>query len=511
MSAAPLRLDQLTPEQKQLLASPYGFGKFFLGLPLGDTAEPHKVGEVRDPDTGRLYYEITATDKQRRIVDALDVAPGKTAKVTARTANGAGKTTMLLPTAILWGMALHPRCKVVVTSGVERQVRAQIFPALKSRETRLQGWQFHDTSITAPNGSMCIGFATNQGGRFEGWHGNKDAFYDLLQHDGPLMIVIDEAKSVAQQIFDAVDRCTFQWLLKTSSCGGSSGEFYKSHTTNARFFERFQLPASECPHADHAKNLELIQKRGIDDPLVRSKVFAEFMEGVEGSIIQGDWLTALRSAPPAHMDGPERVFCDFAAGGDENVIAYRRGNLARIVAAWREKDTMRARDQFIGHFRKMGITPERCRQIVAGDADGLGGPILDSFAEHGWHIQRVHNNSRAREDHYANLAAQMWYGGAKRIQKGEVILDGLDDVTAEQLTSRLGFEHKGILHVEPKRDMKARGLDSPDRADALLGALDGGAEVAPINYTGASHEGEDLEELLEQAGITRIPGAFAGY
>src|SRR5690606_12925431 len=123
--------------------------------------------------------------------------------------------------------------------------------------------------------------------------GNKDAFYDLLQHDGPLMIVIDEAKSVAQQIFDAVDRCTFQWLLKTSSCGGSSGEFYKSHTTNARFFQRFQLPASECPHADHAKNLELIQKRGIDDPLVRSKIFAEFMEGIEGSIIQQEWLNAL--------------------------------------------------------------------------------------------------------------------------------------------------------------------------------------------------------------------------
>jgi len=513
--SAKLTIDKLDEAQKALLTSPYGFGKYYLGLPLADAAERKKVGEVRDPDTGRVYYEIHDNDVQRQIVDSLDVAPGATAKTTARTANGAGKTTMIIPTAILWFMALHPRAKVVVTSGVERQVRAQIFPALKSRESRLAGWQFTDTTVAAPNGSVCIGFATNQGGRFEGWHGNKNPFYDLLKHDdGPLLIVIDEAKSVAQQIFDAVDRCTYQALLYTSSCGGSTGEFYKSHTANARFFRRFHLPASLCPHADHAKNLELILKRGIDDPLVRSKVFAEFMAGVEGAVVKAEWLTAIRANPPAEMDGSERVFCDFAAGGDENVIAYRRGNRVRIVAAWREKDTMRACGQFIDHFRRMQITPERCRQIVAGDGDGLGKVMLDRLAELGWQIERVHNGSAAREKHYANRAAEMWYEGAKKLENGRVILDGpADDVLDAQLTERRGFtDSAGRLHVEPKDEMKARGLDSPDRADALFGAIDDPAPCHPIPFAGQADDRLGLlAQLTEMNGLAAdLPGAFAG-
>ena len=515
MAGAALTLDKLDDAQKALLTSPYGFGRYFLGLPLADAPERKKIGEVRDPQTGRLYYDIHDNDVQRQIVDSLDVAPGQTAKTTARTANGAGKTTMLIPTGILWFMALHPRAKVVVTSGVERQVRAQIFPALKSRESRLAGWDFTDTTIAAPNGSQCIGFATNQGGRFEGWHGNKNPFYDLLQHDdGPLLIVIDEAKSVAPQIFDAVDRCTYQAILLASSCGGSTGEFYKSHTSNARFFRTFQLPAALCPHADHAKNLELIQKRGIDDPLVRSKIFAEFMAGVEGAIIKAGWLTALRMAPPASMDGTERVFCDFAGGGDENVIAYRRGNRVRIVAAWREKDTMRACGQFIDHFRKMNITPQRCSQIVAGDGDGLGKPMLDRLAELGWHLQRVHNGGAAREKHYANKGAEVWYEGAKKIEAGRIVIEGdADDLLDAQLTERIGFtDSAGRLHVEPKEEMKRRGVDSPDRADALLGALDEAPNADPIPFANSTDDrlGMLARYMGEQGLAEEIPGAFAG-
>lgn len=510
--AAPttMKLADMTLEQKALLSSPYGFAKYYLGLPIMDVEERRKVGECRNPDTGEVYYDIFENDKQKQALNLLDT-PGK---ASVRTANGAGKTTQIIPGAVLWAMALHPRTKVVITSGVERQVRSQIFPALHSRKTRLAGWEFTDNQITAPNGSVAVGFATNDGGRFEGWHGNKNPLYDLAQHDGPLMMVIDEAKSVAQTIYDAVDRCTYQWLLMASSCGGAAGEFYKSHTANARFFRTLQLAAADCPHADHAKNLELILKRGLQDPLVRSKVFAEFMAGADGAIINIAWVDRARNQPPAFMPGGRRIFCDFAAGGDENAIADRQGNRVRLVAAWREKDTMRMCGQVITHLRELGITQASCPHIVAGDNGGLGKPVMDRLAEAGWHFQRVNNGGTPDEPKdYENHSAETWFAASKKLEMGQVIFENVDDVTAGQLTGRMGFTPSdGKRWVESKEDMKERGLDSPDRADAIVGCMREPKSVAPIpGFTGGPNQDLGLiDQMLEEQGLHTLPGAWTG-
>lgn len=507
--AAPKTLADLTPEERRLLASPYGFGKHVLGLPIYDHPGLRQIGRCGDGATE--FYPIYENDLQKQVVNALDATRPR---VTVRTANGAGKTTTIIPTAVLWFMTMHPRAKVVMTSGVERQVRGQLFPALKAHQRRLAGWKFNDADIEAPNGSIAIGFSTNDGGRFEGWHGNKNPLYDLFKHDGPLMIVVDEAKSVAATIFDAIDRCTYQALLMASSCGGSTGEFYRSHTTDARFYQAFQIQSCHCPHADHDKNRDLILKRGLTDPLVRSKVFAEFMSGDAGTIIPSHLLEELLARPPARMRGDRSVFCDFAAGGDENVIAIREGNAVRIHAAWRETDTMRACGQFIDHFRRLEIGPDACPRIVRADGDGLGKPMLDRLAELGWHIQRVHNGSAARDPGYFNKGAEIWYEGKRSIEQKRIIIERCDDVLQEQLTSRIGYaDAKGKLRVEPKEDMRARGLDSPDRADALLGCMEDLGVFQPQAFTGANDRDPNLgllEQLIEQAGGVELPGAFAG-
>lgn len=504
--ASPRRMEDLTPEQRALLCTPYGFGKYMLGLPVMDAPARKKVGECAAE--GQTFYEIFENDMQRQIVDAVGVHGSK---VSARTANGAGKTTVIIPTAVFFAMALHPRTKVVITSGVERQVRAQLFPALANLKHRLPGWKFNDTEIIAPNGSHAIGFATNDGGRFEGWHGNKNPLYDLLRHDGPLIIIVDEAKSVHERIFEAIDRCTYQHLLQVSSCGGSSGSFYRSHTIDARFFRTFQLPASLCPHADHAKNAELILKRGINDRLVRSKVFAEFMAGTEGTVFQLDWVYAAAHNPPAATNtGGRRVFCDFAAGGDENVIAERIGNQVQIIAAWKERNTMTACGQFIDHFRRIGVGIEQAPKIIAGDEGGLGKVMLDRLAEIGWRLQRENNGAKPRDAAYRNRGAEMWYTAAKAFEERRVVWKNSDERTIEQLTSRLGFTPSdGRMEVESKEDMRERGLDSPDRADAICGALADCVRVDPIPFHNQHAPNTGLlEQLMEEQGLAQIPGAY---
>ena len=47
----------------------------------------------------------------------------------------------------------------------------------------------------------------------------------------------------------------------------------------------------------------------------------------------------------------------------------------------------------------------------------------------------------------------------------------VDGELLKQLSSRrLQYDHKAKIQLEPKESMRARGLSSPDRADAVIGA-----------------------------------------
>jgi hypothetical protein len=65
----------------------------------------------------------------------------------------------------------------------------------------------------------------------------------------------------------------------------------------------------------------------------------------------------------------------------------------------------------------------------------------------------------------------MWYSAARLIEKREVILPD-DKLLFDQLIGRRrDYDSKGRLIAEPKKKMAARGMESPDRADAVCGAL----------------------------------------
>jgi len=84
----------------------------------------------------------------------------------------------------------------------------------------------------------------------------------------------------------------------------------------------------------------------------------------------------------------------------------------------------------------------------------------------------VNNGSAAdKPEAYANKGAEIWFEARVKIEKGEIILPNDPELVA-QLTSRRGWpDSKGRLQLESKADMRSRGLSSPDRADAVLGAM----------------------------------------
>jgi len=451
--------------EANILATPAGFAQGILGLKL----YPWQIEEL----------------------NALETQGTKLSTVCC---NEAGKTSYLAAPAILWVMTVFPGAQVVVTSGSWRQVKEQLFPNLRRFSHIFKGWVFNDTSITSPNGSRCVGFSTDDPGLFEGFHVGPGGHAET-----PLLIICDEAKSIPEAIFEAIDRCRPTWLWLMSSPGKALGTFYKSQTQHKSLYRTRSITVDDCPHILKSGIAEIIDRYGKDHPFVRSSIYAEFSEeDGDGTVCSLSKVNGCLRNPPAQKTGENHAWLDFAAGGDENVIALRRGNKITLEKCWREPDTMRACGEFIIEFRRLGLKAHE----ITGDEGGLGKVILDRLAELGWNVNRANANEKAHEARaYFNRSAEIWYEGAQKIERKDIILP-VDSGLVEQLTGRQWEKYSdGRLKLESKADMKSRGLRSPDRADSVLGCMTSAASFMPQDYTKQNPFAlfEQLEEMREES------------
>ena len=418
-----------------------------------------------------MFLGIKPYDWQYNVLKALNY---KESKVALKAANGSGKTSLVAACAVLWHCMRFPESTCVTTAGVFRQVKDQLFPYIRKYVSGLnggEGWTVNATDVRFQNGSKAIGFSTSEGGRFEGWH-----------RTGPtsnLLMIVDEAKTVPDEIAEAISRCQASRLLIMSSPGSTSGFFYRAFTKEASLWESFTVDAYACPHIPESWIEEQFVKYGKDHPLVRSMVFGEFMNvGEDTMVIPYNSLQQCLQNPPSHIGKDKTAFCDFAAGGDENVLAIRVGNKIDKVISWKERNTMSAVGRFIVEFQRNGLK----EQEIFADAGGLGIPMCDALAEAGWTVHRVNNGERAYDDkHYLNRGAEIWFTAARSVEMNEVILPDDELLFAQMTTRKCKTNSKGKLQLESKDDMRSRGLPSPDRADAVLGAISCGGKGSSLN------------------------------
>ncbi|MCW1885611.1 hypothetical protein OKA04_12805 [Luteolibacter flavescens] len=430
--------------------------------------------------------EKTLYDWQIECLEAIGLQEHGGPPVAIAAANGSGKTAKVVASAICWFLSRYPRGQVVVTSGSFRQVEKQLWPALRVHQRKFPGWNFLTTEIKTPEGGFAIGFSTDDAGRAEGWHPK------INRQTDPVFIIVDEAKTVPDSVFEAFDRCTRVFQLWVSSPGKPWGQFYEAfHAMRKHFWVR-KVRSDECPHIDPAKRKRDLEKYGPDHPVYRSMHDAEFTEDAERLVLSPDLLTkALDGQPVPHEDGEVVAFCDFAAGRDENVLAVRRGNTVRIVKAWVEKNTMQAAREFVQLFRLNALHPGQ----VWGDADGLGTAMIDAIEEEGFYMKRFHGGQGASDpDEYSNLIGEVWHVGCREIERGRINLGVIDPDTFKQLTTRKSeWAENGKLRVESKDRMRAEGRKSPDRGDAILGAIVCGARLSGV-VTGQAVDSSEVED-----------------
>ena len=447
---------------------------------------------------------------QREVATTLS----ESRRVAVKAANGVGKT-FLAADLLIWFLYTHEGSVVITTAPTWRQVesllweevrrrhRAACYRAERNGTAPLNG-KLLQTQLKITDGWFGMGLSTDEPVRFQGFHADN------------LLVILDEACGIDAEIWDAVEGICVgrnNRVLALSNPLGTDSRFYQlfsnsgwrtltisalAHPNVTGESGEFPIPGAvtreaiddrvaqwcdfvsnvsdEKPSEDSSetetepydpKTLVWNGKRYLPNALFRARVLGEFSESSENSLLSRDWI-AEAQARNAHSASelPCALAVDVARfGSDETAIALRRGDRIVWVRTYRGQDTMVTAQRVAEVARA-----ERCDFVLI-DETGVGGGPYDRLVEWGTRgLVGVHFGGKAQgltSDRYVNLKAQLFWKLRDALRDNTLALPD-DPALADQLAGlRYDTDLSGKICMERKEEMKKRGLNSPDRADAV--------------------------------------------
>ena len=166
-------------------------------------------------------------------------------------------------------------------------------------------------------------------------------------------------------------------------------------------------------------------------------------------------------------------------GADRSALCRRRGRLAYKCEAFQGLDTM----QLVGKIKTI-IDKERPTKVFI-DCIGVGAGVVDRLLEMGYecvvgiNVSRTPNNP----DQYLNLRAELWAEMREWLNQ-DLPVQIPDDPELQKELCSLGYKYNssGRLQIESKEDAKKRGINSPDKADALMITFAYGQHAGTSSY-----------------------------
>ena len=156
-------------------------------------------------------------------------------------------------------------------------------------------------------------------------------------------------------------------------------------------------------------------------------------------------------------------------GGDETVVALRRGSVGSLAAFIRTNDLMVV----------TGIVVQAKREnmpidTMNVDADGMGGGVVDRLRELKHEVNEFHGGGKSSDpERFRNLKAEIYWGFRERLTAGTVALPDDLELKAQLTSCTYKVTSSGQLEITSKEEMARKGIKSPDRAEAMIYAFAG--------------------------------------
>lgn len=470
-----------------------------------------------------IYAEVvlgvTLWSKQKEILMAMMSEP----LVAVKACHGSGKTFMLAVFVLWWMTRYKYRAKVITLAPTERQVRTILWSEINALYDRSELAQLlldnaicTDTQLRVTANSFAKGVSGSTTTSLQGYH---------AEH---LLVCIDEGPGVQYEFFEALHGARaggVSHLVMMGNPTENSGLFYEAFTRPEMRWKCFTISGFDSPNiksvdipeswtktaeypgvddlSDRRLLSYLINCEDRDDPMLNdnevgfiftrrnlveyyhlwgitnqpswySRALGMFApEGVD-ALIRYEWLVAA-SGEEAEYDvyGPPVILgIDVAAQGeDDTVIVGVQGGKVFLCQGFSELNPFNSVLTAVAAY---------CENLFAVHIDiaGTGYHFALRLAEalhiHYPDVQIIGINVGVRAGdpvRFVNLRSQVFWNLREIMEGGR--LSGIESskLKAELLSLRWRENERDQIALETKKEMKKRGLSSPDYADALALAL----------------------------------------
>jgi len=408
----------------------------------------------------------------------VDIANGER-KISVRSGHGTGKSTTF-SWAMLWFAMTRFPFKVVVTAPTSGQLFDALFAELKRWINELP--EALRPILDVKNDRVSLIAAPSEG--FISARTSRAETPEALAgvHSANVMLVVDEASGVPEQVFEAAAGSMSGHsavTLLASNPTRSSGTFFETQTRLSGSWKCHHWSCAKSPLVSRDFIDEMKLRYGEESNAYRIRVLGEFPLADDDTIVPFHLVDAAvhRDIEP---DGQATVIwgLDVARfGSDKTALAKRQGNTITEINSWQGLDLMQTVGRVKAEYDGLPMSVRPSEIMV--DVIGMGGGVVDRLRELGLPVRGINvAESPSMKDTYTNLRAELWFKMRGWLEQRGAKLPRNEQLIAELTSIRYSFVSSGKMKAEGKDDMRKRGLASPDLADAVCLTLASDAATA---------------------------------
>ena len=309
---------------------------------------------------------------------------------------------------------------------------------------------------------------------------NPDAYAGVHNFDG-VLVIFDEASGIDDSIWAVTagfftENTPNRFWMAFSNPRRNTGYFYETFNSKRDFWKTRVVDARTVEGTDKAVYQRIIDEYGPDSSQAHVEVYGMFPNAGDDQFIGANLVDdAMKRPKYQDASAPIIIGVDPARfGADATVIAVRQGRDIVKIMRHRGDDTMTV----VGHV--IEAIEEYKPTLVVIDEGGLGAGIVDRLKEQRYKIKGVNfGNKSSQPVMYGNKRAEMW--GKMRDWLKTAAIPNDRFLKTDLISPMMKPDSRGTIFLESKKDMKARGLASPDAADAI--AVTFAFPVAHREYT----------------------------
>lgn len=398
--------------------------------------------------------------------------------------HGIGKSA-LISWLIHFAISTHENTRGVVTANTEGQLRTKTWPELSKWHNMFIAKDLFTYTATAIFSSDKDYEKTWRIDAIPWSKNSPESFAGLHNQGNRILVLFDEASAIDDVIWEVTEGALTDANTEIIWCAfgnptRNSGRFRECFRKYRKFWNTYQIDSRTVKISNKAKINEWLEAYGEDSDFFKVRVRGVFpsasdLQFISTEIADKAQKQVYKLGQFEHL--PVIIGVDPAwTGSDSLEIVMRQGYYMKSLASIPKNDDDWRMAQLIAQFED-----EYKADAVFIDM-GYGTGIYSIGKQLGRKWRLIEFGGKSNDPVYLNMRAYMWGQMKEWLREGGSIPPNdqalYDDIVGPEAI----IDKNGHIQLESKKDMKDRGLPSPNKGDAL--ALTFAARVVKKSETG---------------------------